>query len=139
VAKKSRTSVSRADEQGFVVARTNPNTNRSVVLYSGEEAGFDITEGKWTIFCTDHGTFANESNQRRARKLMREPHQWCPECKKLQEQAPDLPAKLVPYDQKDADQKAKELRFMANIVKLKPEKAKLFEIAYGVSAERYWD
>ena len=139
MAKKSREPNSRADEHGFVVARTNPNTNKQVVLYSGEEAGFDITEGKWTIFCTEHGAFASERNQRRARKLLREPHEWCPECKKLQEQVPDLPAKLVPYDQKDAEQKAKELRFMANIVKSKPEKARLFEIAYGVSAEQYWD
>lgn len=133
MANKSREPNSRADEPGFVAA------NKQVVLYSGEEAGFDTTEGKWTIFCTEHGAFASESNQRRARKLMREPHHWCPECKKLQEQVPDLPAKLVPFEQKDADQKAKELRFMANIVKHKPEKASLFERAYGVRAEQYWD
>lgn len=127
-----------ADEAGYVAASLNARTGQYVVLYDGRLAGFDTSEGHWTVFCVTHGSFCCETNQRRARKLMKEPAVWCEECRDVDE-APRIPRRVVPFSLKSPEEQQKELRFMAKMVKGNAEKVALFETIYGVKPDAFWD
>jgi hypothetical protein len=131
------TSKPHADEAGFVCARANPRSGQDIVLYDAKESGFDETKGRWVIFCVAHGTTLQQTNQRRARKLMGSPETWCTGCCRTEETA--YVAQPVPFNLKTPEEQVRELRFAATLVRGNPEKAELFERVYGVKPDSFWN
>lgn len=133
------TSKPHADEAGFITAKTNHRTQQDNVLYDAKDSGFDETEGRWVVFCVAHGSVAQETNQKRARKLLSTPETWCGHCRSLAEpQPPVSTARPVPFALKTPQDQERELRFAAMMVRDNPEKIALFERVYGVKPEGYW-
>lgn len=123
------------DEDGFVEARPNPYTAQDVVLYDADGSGFDRKDGRWVVYCAEHGEIAQETNRRRAQKLMREPEQWCSKCGRVEkdDEADGLAVKPVPFAMKSPADQAREIRYAAMLVEASPEKVALFERIYGVA------
>lgn len=123
-------------EPGYITSRKNPDTGESLVLYDGSVAGFK-NEKKWVCVCALHGTIISESNQRRARALLRSPSLWCECCRSISDPTPIL--HIVPFQQKTPDDQEREMRVMAQKTKDNPEKVELFEKVYGVSPKAFWN
>lgn len=123
------------DEDGFVEARANPYTAQDVILYDADGTGFDRKDGRWVVYCAEHGETTQETNRRRAQKLMREPEAWCSKCGRVEkdEEVDGLAAKPVPFSQKSPEDQAREIRYAAMLVEASPEKVALFERIYGVA------
>lgn len=127
-------------EPGLISSRIDPMTGLPIVLYLSKEAGFTNSTGKYTLYCTDHGETCCETNLRRAKSMMRTPSFWCAECRDAApEEVTSRDLKVVPYDLKSPEQKEREMRAMARIVKGDFEKAALFEALYGTKPDSYWD
>lgn len=127
------------DEEGFVTAKTNPNTDGYVVLYDGPEAGFDAENGRWSLFCSSHGSIATETNRQRAIKRLAAPELWCPACARVIEERSQSTRTMQVRTmvQKTVDRES-ELRFWAKKAKNSPEKQALFEQMFGVPPDPYW-
>jgi hypothetical protein len=117
------------DEAGFVTSRRNPLTRGQTVLYDGDEAGLDTEDGRWSMFCREHGALVPHTNRAKATKLLRSPQDWCPQCANLAKTAQEP----TPQDLE------REMRFWAAKARHDPEKEALFEKMYGVGPETYWD
>jgi hypothetical protein len=125
------------DEDGFVKAKLNPNTDEYVVLYDGHESGMDTDHGRWSIFCAAHGSIHGETNRQRAIKLLNVPEKWCKACANIiEERTQTLTIKIKP--QKSPENREKELRFWAKKAKNSPEKQALFEQMFGERPDAYW-
>lgn len=125
-----------AAEPGYVTSRLNPDTGEPIVLYDGPVAGFKEKQ-RWIVVCAAHGSLVPETNQRRARALLRTPALWCESCRRAATPLPTL--HVVPFPQRTPEEQERELRFMAQKAKDNPEKVALFEQVYGVSPYRFWD
>lgn len=125
-----------ASEPGYVASRINPETGEPIVLYDGPLAGF-ADKPRWVVVCALHGTIIAETNQRRARSLLRAPEAWCECCKTVAEPVPSV--HIIPFRQKTPDEQEQELRIMAQRTKNDPEKVELFEKVYGVSPRMFWN
>lgn len=126
------------EDDGFVTARQHPVVDGFVILYDGNEAGFETENGRWTVFCQPHGSMSNDTNKTRATKLLKSPEEWCSACSRIKFGAVTL--KVVTYDnEKNAEAKEREMRFWAKRARESSEKQELFERMYGVKPNGYWD
>lgn len=127
------------EEIGFVTSRANSLTRGHVVLYDGDEAGLDTSGGRWSVFCPEHGSLISETSKARATKMLRSPHDWCRQCRKIARSAQE-PAShpMRRVTEKSPEDIEREMRFWAKKAKNNPEKQALFEKMYGVSPEPYW-
>lgn len=132
------TSKPHVDEAGFVAAKASTLNGQDIVLYDAEVAGFDLRDGRWVVVCHAHGATAHETNQRRARKMMGEPAQWCGGCRQVTE-PPVTKLRLMPFALKTPEEQAREMRFAARLVKGNPEKIALFEHVYGTTPDKFYD
>jgi hypothetical protein len=126
------------DEAGFVCARDNEITRNKVILYDGYFAELPIVEGRWSLFCSEHGTLVADTNKRRAIKRLKDPTEWCGECAAKREHDLHRPMRTV-LDERSPDDLDREMCFWAKMARNNPEKCMLFETIYGVSPEAYWD
>jgi len=127
------------EETGFVSARENVQTKGWVVLYDGEEAGFDTQPGRWNLFCPAHGALMTETSKTRANKLLRNPQDWCPQCRTIASAEIEVEGTRIIRLDKTPEELEREMRFWAKKAKNNPEKQALFEKMYAVSPERFWD
>jgi hypothetical protein len=127
------------DDEGFVLARVHPIVDGYVVLFDGQEAGFETEQGKWTMFCPAHGSMGHETSKARATKLLHNPDTWCEACANARYGA--VAMKVVTLDNKDKspDVVEREMRFWAAKSRNSAEKQALFEKMYGVKPDGYWD
>ncbi len=126
------------DEDGFVTARSNANVDGYVVLYDGREAGFDTDNGRWSMFCSAHGSIQNETSRQRATKMLAAPESWCRMCARAIEERTQTRTLQVRSIKRMPDDKDHELRFWAKKAKNSPEKQALFEQMFGVRPDAYW-
>lgn len=137
-----KASITGYDEAGFVTSRPNPLTRGYTILYDGDDAGLNIEDGRWSLFCPDHGVLASNTNKARAIKLLRSPQEWCEQCAVLARAAnepPHPPKPMVRFVEKTPEDLDREMRFWAGKARHDPEKEALFLKMYGVSPESYWD
>jgi hypothetical protein len=126
-------------ETGFLTAWQNPGTGLNIVVYDSKDAGFSSDHQKYTLYCAAHGATCCETNLRRAKSLMRTPKFWCNECNELADDDAHQALRVVPYDLKSPEERERELRVMAQMIRGDVEKAALFETVYGVKPDRFWD
>jgi hypothetical protein len=130
------------EEAGFVASRPNPLTRGETILYDGYDAGLNTEEGRWSLFCPDHGVLVPNTNKAKATKLLRSPSDWCPQCAVLAKAANEPPhhhrpmARVTEKTPEDLD---REMRFWAKKARYDPEKEALFEKMYGVGPQTFWD
>lgn len=127
------------EEPGFIAARENTITDNLNILYESEPAGFDPVDGKYSLYCVEHGWSMAETNKARAKKSLASSDAWCPDCKALEETPIGSIRNLVPFRKKSPDAQLKELRFMAQLAKGNSEKVAMFEKVYGVTLEKVLD
>ena len=73
-------------EAGYIAERTNPYFAKTkVVIYNAEQQGMDATAGKYIVVCDAHGTLVNETSVPRARLSMKDPSNFCDECRAIKE------------------------------------------------------
>lgn len=135
----ARTKSPHDEELGFITARVNRLTKSFSILYDGEEAGFDISKGKWNVFCSEHGTLTAETSKARATKMLKSPENWCKSCARKKKAKERLAEPVRQLKEKTSEDIDKEKRFFAKKAKNNPEKQILFEKIYGVGPELYWD
>jgi len=128
------------EESGFVSARENTLTRGWTVLYDGTLAGFSCDNGKWHLFCAEHGALIPKTNKAAAIKELKSPEKWCNQCRsvKIHRDSPPT-SRAVKLNQKTPESVNREMRFWASKAKNSPEKQILFEKMYGVAASLYWD
>lgn len=129
------------DETGCVCARHNTITQQWSVLYDGEETGMSTVDGKWKMWCSEHGSVASETNKARATKALKFPETWCDNCKreaklKLNNKQP---MRKVLIAEQDFERLDREMRFWANKARNNPEKCEIFEKIYGTKPDKFWD
>ena len=124
------------DEDGFVTARSNTLVDGYAVLYDGQEAGFDTDSGRWSLFCSFHGSMHTETTKAKATKLLSSPTTWCRGCARIveeQNQVHTMQVRKIRKTDRDA-----EMRFWAKKAKNSPEKQELFQQMFGVKPDAYW-
>lgn len=126
------------EDPGFAKATKNEYTNGWLVLYDGDEAGFNTDSGRWHVLCTDHGSMVTETNKVRAQKILQTPAVWCSVCKRRHEDK-NKPLRPVSMARETDESRDREKRFWAKKAKNNPEKCRLFEQMYGVKPDEYWD
>lgn len=126
------------EELGCVCSRKNTITNEWVILYDGEEAGMNTKDGRWQMYCSEHGSVISETNKTRAKKALKTPEQWCKSCKRKTKAKIGQPMRKV-VDIQDDDKLEREMRFWANKARDNPEKCQIFEKIYGVKPDGFWD
>lgn len=72
------------DHAGFYRASRSGDGPRHgwVVIYRAAEAGIDVSKGDaWAVSCETHSTFVSARNTRSACDAMKNPAEWCEECR----------------------------------------------------------
>jgi hypothetical protein len=126
------------DDDGFITARPNSLVDGFVILYDGNEGGFDTEGGRYVVFCQPHGSMTNETNKARATKLLASPENWCDACARAK--FGPVAMRVMTFDhEKSPEAKEREMRFWAERTRNSSEKQELFERMYGVKPDGYWD
>lgn len=80
-------------ESGYVAERRNPlaaligplppGTRNKVVIYRAAEQGIDAGGNKYAVVCDAHGQIGGATSVPHARKLMKDPSEFCTKCRDL--------------------------------------------------------
>jgi len=74
-------------EAGYIAERVNPFVpHTKVVIYNANEQGIDVAEYKYAVVCDAHGQIGGEDSVRLARQSMKQPDDFCVECRVLAEE-----------------------------------------------------
>lgn len=76
-----------AGEAGYLAERMNPHVHgEKVTIYIAAEQAMDSGGLKYAVVCDAHGAICGTPNITDARILMKEPEQFCEECRNLIEE-----------------------------------------------------
>ena len=75
-----------SNDLGYVAERKNPFADRKVVIYVATEIGIDVDGCKYAVVCDDHGVVVGTTSIPKARILMKNPDNFCDECRALSQQ-----------------------------------------------------
>ena len=75
-------------EAGYKAERMNPYVpGQKVVIYIAEIQGIDVY-GRYAVVCDAHANIIGESGLRGARLSMKDPSNFCDECRELRHKMP---------------------------------------------------
>jgi hypothetical protein len=73
-----------SSECGYIAERMNPHIpGKKVVIYRAEEQEIDVGGDKYAVVCDAHGTIGNANSVRDARFIMKNPGEFCVDCRAL--------------------------------------------------------
>lgn len=74
-------------DAGYIAERTNPFIpGKKVVIYIAEKQGIDVGGSKYAVVCDAHGSLWGETSVPKARQLMKNPDEFCFECRNQQQE-----------------------------------------------------
>ena len=75
------------NDAGYIAERMNPYAHGTkVVIYYADQQGLDTGGNKYAIVCTAHGTIVGDTSLPRSRSSMKDPANFCEDCRELKDQ-----------------------------------------------------
>lgn len=122
-------------DAGYVTSRVNKLTNGYCILYDGNLAGFEASNGRWVILCSDHGRVFGLTNKRIATAMLRDPVAWCESCRDMV----DLEEAEYILTMRATRPATEQFRRLARLAVGDPEKCYLFQKLTGKQPEFFVD
>lgn len=83
------------DRAGYIASRKNPVTGDWAVIYNAKQAEIDA-DYRHVVVCEAHGNMIASASRDLAYADMKTPWEWCDDCRKASEPAPELESRRHP-------------------------------------------